>query len=380
MISLGATGSVDTHSLGDSDSDSSSQLYDHPQSQKMIQEKKEDISQHHPSPPPKSDSELPTYGELIGSQGPGPSRATTSAPISPVQPTPNVRPLVVSPSALPARCTNHVSYHVRRSEGIKGTYRINPQLCVPGSSTHPDHHRHASRAKSKKIKIGSGKHAIPADKEHSEPTACFSTKRGDIKIDASIVSATSPASEQPPVDRRLQTKATVEVRTKSGDIELNLREIESGLQASLDLQSRTGDVVLFVPKSFRGPMHITSKKNRATITFLPSLSQHIRVIRTTKHEALIMMGDSSGPAQAPSAILPDTAGMIQHWDGDYAQIDSRSGNIIIGISGEDKKNASMSFWQKMSMLPNVVKEAYSGKRPTSWQPKAAASDAVSPSK
>jgi hypothetical protein len=74
--------------------------------------------------------------------------------------------------------------------------------------------------------------------------------------------------------------------------------------------------------------------------FLPTFSNHMRVMNSTNEEALILLGDTS---LAPSGSAITTIS-------DYCKLTSRRGQIVIGVSGEDTYEPEPGFWKKLGVM------------------------------
>ena len=73
---------------------------------------------------------------------------------------------------------------------------------------------------------------------------------------------------------------------------------------------------------------------------LPRLSASMKSLKWTSKEVLVMVGsqpvDSTG--NAPAA--------------DLCQLKSHSGNIVVGLAGQDKYSPPVGFWKKMGEFFN----------------------------
>ncbi|KAG5643795.1 hypothetical protein DXG03_009618 [Asterophora parasitica] len=102
---------------------------------------------------------------------------------------------------------------------------------------------------------------------------------------------------------------------------------------ALEVISRGGNIVLFVPKSFSGVVQISTRKG--SIELLPALASSMNVLKESEHEALIMVGDQHSVTDS---------------DVNFCELTTRSGKIIVGISELDKIDAKIGFWKKLVSL------------------------------
>ncbi|KAF7370574.1 Aminoacylase 1-like protein 2 [Mycena sanguinolenta] len=150
-----------------------------------------------------------------------------------------------------------------------------------------------------------------------EPDARFITSSGKIAID---LATTGHVRDAP--------KASVVVTSKSGNITLNLLPADDESRPRLDLNvtNNSGKVVVFIPRTYGGPIQLQTKSG--SFEFLPAISQHINVVKAGETESLVLFGSPSSHS-------------------DYCQINTRSGKIIIGLKDEDKVVEELGFWQRL---------------------------------
>ncbi|KZP25571.1 hypothetical protein FIBSPDRAFT_855759 [Athelia psychrophila] len=239
-----------------------------------------------PEPPPYSAHSFPVF------QPPPPRPSPTARTSAPVFQSP---PHLRSPSAqTPVNAVNQL--HINNNkEDVFGTFAIDPLLPIP-----PKH----------KPKKGS--------KGKKAPDATFKTKNGAVSLNLSTQGSTAQ-----------RTKAFVEVATRKGDINIDLFQIQSQKNISLDVYSRKGNILVLIPRSFRGCIQIRSRKKGYQV--LPALSGSSRALNSTAKEILVLVGE-------PSSNEDDT---------DYLQLESNHGKVIVGISNEDEYQPNTAtFWQK----------------------------------
>lgn len=205
----------------------------------------------------------------------------------------------------------------------------------------------------------------------AEPEPCnafFESKNSNIDILLNIGGQGSSRAN----------KANVDVRSKSGKVAIKVMEIAEGRRLNLDTTTVKGDIEVFLPRTFSGPLHMHTE---GEITLLPRLAETMEVIQAREDDALVMItsprpSPSTSPAQSSrshhghshkatgaasssggiSSWLhpgPGGGGMKTHsYEGDFANLVSSSGgNIIVGFLGEDKiKEESPGVWKKIVSL------------------------------
>ncbi|KZT27940.1 hypothetical protein NEOLEDRAFT_72333 [Neolentinus lepideus HHB14362 ss-1] len=196
--------------------------------------------------------------------------------------------------------TNNLVVHTRRTP-ISGVFRIDPEDAI---SYLPEYLRKTGRR----------------GRRRTTPNASFYAKHAPITLDLGIVS-TSPENR---VSR-------VEVANRSGDITVKL----APKRIYLDVCSRKGNVVVFLPRNFAGKLKLRSRHGQ--LIFLPALSRIMRLAKMRDRDALVFVG------QAADQIDDGTPKST-----DACELYSRSGDIVVGLSGEDTyKREETNFWKKL---------------------------------
>jgi len=174
--------------------------------------------------------------------------------------------------------------------GYKGTYYVDPS---------------ASRV------------SKPLKKQLSDFQASFRSRKGNISID---VGTTGRGA-----------KASALISSRKGAVHVNILPLlPNRPRISLDVSSRKGKVALFIPDSYSGILRLCTKKGK--LEFLPSLSGAMQTFKMTPKEALVYFGAGQGrPEQS----------------GDFCQITTKGGSIIVGISGRDKYPGEPGLWQSL---------------------------------
>ncbi|KAJ7155412.1 hypothetical protein C8R43DRAFT_429155 [Mycena crocata] len=158
------------------------------------------------------------------------------------------------------------------------------------------------------------------------PDATFRSRRGKITIDL----ATNGYFTDVP-------KASVVASTKSGNISLNLIPgTETKPRFDIEANTRSGDIVLFVPSTFSGAIQLHTKTGN--LDFLPGIASGMQVVKSTENEYLVLVGNQS--KQHPPGHAP----------ADFCRLRTRTGNIIVGERGKDTYVKATSLWEKLTGL------------------------------
>ncbi|PVF99818.1 hypothetical protein CPB86DRAFT_261805 [Serendipita vermifera] len=266
---------------------------------------------------------------------------------------------------------------------LVGVYNVDPNLEVVDYATA---RRSATVGNGKSHSRNSSATSISGDKKKnkqkqdlswhpsSAPSAChgfFETKSGNMEILLSIGGSGS----------NIASRANVDVRNKHGKTNLKLMDIAQGRKINLEVFSVEGNIEVFLPRSFSGLLHVHTDGD---ITLLPSVAGSMEVVSARDDDALVMIAPSmkvttpsptasshSSPrlrtsdpvssfGRASSSFMPGgfsdflhphMGGRTQSYEGDYANITSTSGNIIVGFVGEDQiKEPSGGMWKKIVSL------------------------------
>jgi len=126
---------------------------------------------------------------------------------------------------------------------------------------------------------------------------------------------------------------------------MTLFAVEKQRHLNIEVNSRRGNIALLIPPAFSGAIQLRTK--RGSLTFLPNLAQHMRVLKTTENEALVLFGTSQTSLDTSTA--------------DYCELTSRFGSVTVGLAGADKyTSAEHGFWKKFGgylMTADMKKEA-----------------------
>ncbi|KAF5338381.1 hypothetical protein D9611_012460 [Ephemerocybe angulata] len=272
-------------------------------------------------PPPYTQSSYPTYD----SNKPLPSPLLTPPPTHPrrqtshgqlvqaaeLKPYPTPTPSAsssrladpLSPPAAPDPPPTVNQVHLlSKKEDIIGTFYVDPLIPT----------------------LNPGKRKKRGKRAASLPHASFQTRSGAIGLSLATTGNVLDSS-----------KADITVASKTGNIEIRLLPTPpTRPRIAVDITSRSGDIMVWLPETFSGVIQLHTKKGELHV--LPSLVKVAQVLKSTDKEAMLLMG--SGPRGEESSQT------------DLCQLNSRSGKVIIGLSGKDKHPQETGFWKKLSLF------------------------------
>lgn len=188
-----------------------------------------------------------------------------------------------------------------RHEDIKGTFYIDPN--VPSL---------AETCRKSKRKS-----------QQQSPHASFRARKGDISIDLGTTGNAHDAK-----------KANIVVDTHKGDIKINLLPTLPIRPLGLDVTSRKGNIVLFLPKSFSGVVHLMTRKGQMAV--LPALASIMNIVKTSDKEIIFMI--------APENLHN---GADNSSETTLCQLKTRKGTIVVGLSGHDQYTSQPGFWKRL---------------------------------
>jgi hypothetical protein len=92
--------------------------------------------------------------------------------------------------------------------------------------------------------------------------------------------------------------------------------------------------MIWLPETFSGV--IQGNTGKGELIVLPGLARTVRVLKSTNKEVMLLMGSQQISGSEDSAMT------------DLCQLSSRSGKVIIGLSGQDRLPEQSGFWKKLS--------------------------------
>ncbi|TFK51840.1 hypothetical protein OE88DRAFT_1472688 [Heliocybe sulcata] len=245
------------------------------------------------------DAQIPAILASKGDLPPLPSEPSDSPP-----PYDGHDPAVEQEAEPDVMPTNNLVVQTRRTP-ISGVFRINPEDAnsyVPGY-------------------LAKARKRCGRQREKLAPNALFYARHAPVTLDLGVVS-TSPENR---VSR-------VEVANRSGDITVKL-SLQAPKHINLDVRSRKGNIVVFLPRTFVGQVKLRTKHGQ--LTFLPGLSRVMRIAKLRDRDALVFVGQA------------DQIGMEQTQT-DMCELSSRSGDVVLGLRGEDTYiREESNFWKKL---------------------------------
>ncbi|KDR80666.1 hypothetical protein GALMADRAFT_222262 [Galerina marginata CBS 339.88] len=160
--------------------------------------------------------------------------------------------------------------------------------------------------------------------KHPLPHASFRSRHGAIDLE---LATTGNIQDAP--------KANVAVSSRSGDIKIKLLPMPpSRPRMGLDVNSHHGNVVLFLPEGFAGVVHLTTRKGDMQV--LPALSAFIKIVKSSNREMIFMIGTQNNVYELDNSR-----------EASFCEVNSRRGNIVIGLSGRDHYSPQVGFWKRL---------------------------------
>ncbi|KAH9479425.1 hypothetical protein JR316_0008015 [Psilocybe cubensis] len=186
-----------------------------------------------------------------------------------------------------------------RNHDIKGTFFIDPLVMA------------YQRRKGKKSK-------------KELPHASFRSRKGSVELEL----ATTGDIQKAP-------KANISVSSHSGSIQITLLPMPASRpRMGLDVNSTHGNVVLYIPEGYSGVLHLKTKKGG--IELLPALATHIKTVKFTARETIFMIGTQNNLYELDNSR-----------EASFCQVESRTGHIVVGLSGRDRYQAPVGFWKRL---------------------------------
>ncbi|KAF7308858.1 hypothetical protein MKEN_01085700 [Mycena kentingensis (nom. inval.)] len=251
----------------------------------------------HPPPYPTEKDDYGYGGAAAAASSPGkPLMVANSSTASSATATSSIDP------SLPR---DRINLQTRFAD-VSGTYYIAPTPQVAPSQNNGPGRR---RRKKKKVQ--------------GIPDAVFRSRRGNLALDLGTIGyAVETAS------------ASIDASTRSGSISLNLiGGARVRPRFDVEVNSRSGNVVLFVPNTFAGAIQLHTKSG--DLEFLPGITAEMRVVKSTETECLVLVGPQPplGGGQIPT---------------DFCRLRTRSGNIKIGMRGVDTYVKPGGLWERLT--------------------------------
>ncbi|KAF8906231.1 hypothetical protein CPB84DRAFT_1770290 [Gymnopilus junonius] len=166
------------------------------------------------------------------------------------------------------------------------------------------------------------------------PHASFRSRKGSIDIE---LATTGNIQDAP--------KANVAVSTRHGEIKIQLLPTPpSRPRIGLDVQSRHGNVIFFIPEGFSGVVHLSTRKG--DMQLLPALAAYTKVVKSSDNEKIFMIGTQNNVYELDPSR-----------EASFCEISTRTGSIVMGLSGRDHYTSQVGFWKRLGgYLSGSVKE------------------------
>ncbi|KAI0364671.1 hypothetical protein BV20DRAFT_974149 [Pilatotrama ljubarskyi] len=286
-----------------------------------LDEKAPSVPSKDPAGPPSGIEQLPPPPPYSPAAGP-----STAPPPPPQRPTSSV----LQPQT--AQTVNHFEVFSKHNS-VSGTYLVDPLLPTP-----------AVRSSLRKIRRKHNKSWGNSCSSPADINASFRTRHGAISLDMAVVA--DSGRSLPPGSAKVP--ACVLVSTRHGRINVNLFEIQPNRSIDLQVESRHGRIVLFLPATYEGPVMFQTR-SASSVNFLPAFAARARTLRASDRETLVVCTLPDSPDQAPKPVTAQP----ERESTDRVLVRTRHGRITIGISGLDKVEESSTggnLFQKLGEL------------------------------
>ncbi|KAJ3488659.1 hypothetical protein NLI96_g2683 [Meripilus lineatus] len=197
-------------------------------------------------------------------------------------------------------------YLESRHNQIIGSYILNAELPVTSPLGLNCSRRHQFPSK------GLDKKNWRIIKQPFTPNAFFQTRHGSISLNL----ATAGFSDA-------GTRTNVQAKTRHGKINVNLFSLQPKKRICLEVASRHGNIVVFIPPNFDGALTIRSR--RGNVNFLPAFARSARTVSGNDKESFVLFGEGN---YSPADLATDYI--------DSCFLSTRTGKITIGVSGVDR--------------------------------------------
>lgn len=93
-----------------------------------------------------------------------------------------------------------------------------------------------------------------------------------------------------------------------------------------------GTVAVFIPEDFVGMVQLTSRKGALKV--LPILAGRMKTIKASDREMIFIIGNATDDFDGSR-------------EASFCDLSTRSGDIVVGLSGRDQYVPPVGFWQKL---------------------------------
>ncbi|KAI0079409.1 hypothetical protein K474DRAFT_653666 [Panus rudis PR-1116 ss-1] len=164
----------------------------------------------------------------------------------------------------------------------------------------------------------------PLDKQNRKligrdrtPNAMFHTRHGAITLNLATAGNTEAV-----------TRTHVQASSRHGKVHCNIFSLQPNKHICLEVGTRHGHIVVFLPQNFQGALRIRSR--RGSVNFLPAFAHAARVVEGNDSSALVLFG------QKPEPVTDLDSDEV-----DLCLLTTRHGRITVGISGVDHYDPSV---------------------------------------
>jgi len=202
---------------------------------------------------------------------------------------PSVAPEATPKSLLPTKPTNHLAL-IRNNGSIRENFTIDPNLHIPLSLL---------------------SHLDNGEAESSRKNLKLESRNGAIDVGIWLVGDHRDDGKERVVPKR----ASLAILSHNSSIVAKV--MSAPIPFNLEVMSYNGAITVYLPRSFQGPMTITSRNGSVNIS--SSLSDHATTFSEVNSTRRYFVGDFSG--------WSDSA--LERWNGDECVIEGRNGRIKV---------------------------------------------------
>ena len=92
--------------------------------------------------------------------------------------------------------------------------------------------------------------------------------------------------------------------------------------------------MLFIPEGFSGVVHLSTRKGEMQL--LPAIMACSKVVKSSDHEKIFMVGTQNNVYELDPSR-----------EASFCEINTRKGNIVVGLSGRDHYTPHVGFWKRL---------------------------------
>lgn len=190
-------------------------------------------------------------------------------------------------------------YVDEKHHAIKGTYVIDPSLHIPDAYLHP------------------------LNPEEERKNLYLHTRDGSVDVDLWIVGRKLHSFQEKPRHDLGRTK--IHVSSRDGSVAVKVNAIDNIHPLSLEVLSRDGRVIVFIPRSFHG--HLALKSVHGNCVLSDELLRNSTQLGTVNSTKKVFVGDFS--AVSASASESGSSSSPVGWAGDELRAETRDGRVKV---------------------------------------------------